>query len=204
MVKTVATGSLSKSGNTTLSLTVPGSGVAAGNTLVVAVSTGTFRGTVGCQDSKGNAYAVRADATGAGRLFVCTAERVRALTGGDTITVTYPGFSGTSMATAAEFSGLTGADQGRASAANTSTPTTGTVSTTRSSELLIAVVAHGGSTVYTPGCGFTLGGRSAAGSGGGQKTLDVVYRTVSATGSYEACGALSTSSQWQAAIVTNY
>jgi hypothetical protein len=185
-------------------MTVPSS-VAGGNTLVVAAFVGTFRGTAGCSDSRGNSYTVDADTTANGRLFVCSARLAAGLSAGDTITVTYPGFSGLSVAVATEFSGTSGVDQRATANGSNAKPTVGPITTTRARELLVNVVAWGTSPTYSPGCGFIPASEVSVGSGGGRKTVNVSFRTVDATGSYTACGTLSPSGyRWQAALVGHY
>ena len=104
-VQTIGTATLSKAGNTSLTISVPAGGVAAGDSVIVSVTAGTFGGAVACSDTKGNVYSVDADVTSVGRLFICSARNVTALTSSDKITATYPGFSGMSAATASEFAG---------------------------------------------------------------------------------------------------
>jgi len=178
--------------------------VAAGDTILVAVNAGTFVGAVGCSDSKGNTYSVDSDVTANGRLFVCSARNVTALGLVDTITATYPGFSGLSVAVATEFSGVTTLDQSLAASGNDASPTVGPVVTTQSTELLISVVSHTSTPVFTPGCGFVAASWAIAGSGSSQKTIDVSYQVVSATGSYSACGTMTAGQWWSAEILTYY
>ena len=201
-MKTIGSATVQKSGNTTTTIPVPASGVAAGHTVVVAVMAGTFKGTVACTDSKGNSYTVDSDVTGQGRLFVCTGRNVAALAAGDKITATYPGFSGMSIAGATEFSHASGVDQRRVATGNSAAPTVGPVGTTHSNELLVSVVAHSSTPVFTAACGFAPASRAVGGTGGGQKTIDVGYRAAPAAGSYTACGTMTSGTWWSAGIVT--
>src|SRR4029077_10501643 len=63
-VKLIGNATLSRSGNTSLSIPVPSAGVAAGHSIVVAATVGTFAGVVACKDSSGNTYSVDADLRG--------------------------------------------------------------------------------------------------------------------------------------------
>ncbi len=204
-VKTIGTASLSKAGNTSLTIGVAASGVAAGHSVIVAVTAGTFGGAVACSDTKGNVYSVDADVTSVGRLFICFAGNVVALTGADRITATYPGFSGVTVATASEFAGIVAIDQKRAATGNSTAPNSGPVTTTHASELIFGAFAHNSTPNLTPGCGMSGISKVVVGSGGGRKTIDPGWQIASATGTYSNCGTLSPSGQWwQAEIVTYY
>jgi hypothetical protein len=60
---------------------------------------------------------------------------------------------------------------------------------------------HGGTAVFSFGCGFAAIARAVGGSGSGQRTLDLGYTIVSAPGGRAACGTLSPSAQWQGALL---
>ncbi|MDP2674685.1 MAG: hypothetical protein Q8Q00_07240 [Dehalococcoidia bacterium] len=205
-VKTVGTATQSSSSNSSITITVPAAGVAAADSIIVSVTAGTFAGAVSCSDTKGNSYAVDADVTGVGRLFVCSAHNVTALASGDTITATYPSLSGVTTASANEFSGVsatTPADKVSTAAGNNASPSSGsTATTTQANELLFGAIAHNSTPTFAPGSGYNLAGQVIGGSGSGQKTNSPEYRIVSATESYAANGTLSSGQQWQAAIVT--
>jgi len=205
-VQTVGTATQSSSSNSSITITVPAAGVAAGDSIIVSVTAGTFAGAVSCSDTKANSYTIDADITGAGRLFVCSAHNVTALASGDTITASYPGFSGVTTASANEFSGIaptTPADKVSTAAGNNPSPSSGsTATTTQANELLFGAIAHNSTPTFAPGSGYNLAGQVIGGSGSGQKTNSPEYRIVSATGSYAADGTLSSGQQWQAAIVT--
>jgi hypothetical protein len=191
-------------GNASLSVTVPEAGVTTGHTVVVSAEVGTNRGAVGCRDTRGNTYTVDADVQGVGRLFVCSAKIGVALQAGDTITAFYPAFSGGTVMTASEFAGITGLDRSRTQIGNSVRPTSGTVTTTRSGELLLSVISHNGPSTLTSNGAFTPYCRAIVGGGSSQKTIDFGYQMGMPAGTYAATGTLSGSARWRAAILTYY
>jgi hypothetical protein len=204
LVRTIGTATFSGV-STRISVPVPADGVGSGDRVILAVMVSTAPGSVSCSDSKGNTYAVDSDITAAGRLFVCSARNLIPLTPGDTITATYPRFSGVAIAGASEFSGVTAAGQGRTSSGNNASPKSGAVTTTHPSGLLFTVIAHMSTPTLTMGCGFTPFSQVTGGGGSSQKTIDLGYRIATATGTYSACGTLSPAGQrWSTAIVTYY
>src|SRR3989344_7818150 len=107
-VKNIGTATKTANPNANISATVPASGVAAGNTIIASFGASTVIGTPSCTDSKGNTYTVdvtRINGT-SGRVTICSAPVVTALVSGDTITASYPSFSGGPSMSATEFSGL--------------------------------------------------------------------------------------------------
>lgn len=205
LVKTIGGAALSTSLNSTISIVVPQAGVAAGDTVIVAVEAGTNSGAVGCSDSRGNSYAVRTDLNAVGRQFVCSARLTAALQAGDSIRATYPSFSGLTVATATEFSGLSALDVKRVAGGNSAAPSSGTITTTRTSELLLSVISHNATPAFTSGCGFVLASQVIGGSGSNRKTIDVGYRLAATTGTFTACGTLAPFGQrWRASIIGLY
>jgi hypothetical protein len=203
-VSAVATNSRSVSANNTVTATAA-TNVAAGDTLTVSVATGTFAGPAGCSDNRGNTYTVVADKnTGNGRLFVCSAKLTFAVSTGDTITATYPGFSGVSVISANAITHLsTGAvDRGAVNSGNNPNPTSGTVTTTHDTEVVLGVIAHNSTPTITAGPGFTVIGAVSGGSGSGKRTLTPEFQIVSTTGGYAATATLSAGQQWRASILT--
>ncbi len=195
-VRVVANGSKSQSGNTSLTLVVPpGGGTAAGHRVVVAASVGTFGGTVGCADSRGNSYAVDGRVS-TNNLFVCSAHVAHALQAGDTITVTYPGFSGVSMAAAYDFAGIAAASpvdgifRTGASTSTKAVTVNPVLTTTNANDVLFAAVGSNGS--FVPSAGFV-----DAGTFGG---LAGATQTVSTTGAFGALGSVATGS-WRALLI---
>src|SRR2546422_789911 len=59
-VKTIGTAASTSTG-TTLSVTVPASGVAAGTSVIVSIAINPSTGTVSCTDTRSNSYAVDSD-----------------------------------------------------------------------------------------------------------------------------------------------
>ncbi len=173
--------------------------MATGHTVVVAVTAGTFAGAVACRDTKGNAYSVNADIRGTSRLFVCSARSVVALVPGDTITATYPGFSGISAATASEFSGLSSVEGSATKSGNSAAPAV-TVSA-NAGDLVFGAVTFGATPTFSAGCGFTLAGEASGGAGSGRKVVDAEYRVAPSTAGYAACGVLTAPRPRQAAAV---
>ena len=203
-VKTVGTGTASRSGNATLSIPVAAAGVAAGNWVIVSASVGTFGGAVTCTDTKGNTYTVDADISAVGRQFVCSGKATTALTSSDRITLTYPGFSGVSTAIATEFAGVTAVDQRRSASGNSTAPNSGAVTTTSAKELVFGATSHSGTPILTVGCGMTSSGKVVTGTGGGTKTVDTAYLVTAATGTFSTCGTLSPSGGWWNAAIATY
>ena len=169
---------------------------------------GTFAGAVGCSDTQGNSYTVDADITGVGRLFICSAHNVTALTSGDTITASYPRLqrdhNGQRQRVLGHFPDDP-VDKISTNTGNSATPSSGfTATTTQANELLFGAIAHNSTPTFTPGSGYTLQVEVIGGSGAGQRTLSPEYQIVSATGT--ACpppGRVSSAQQWRAAIVTD-
>ncbi len=180
-IKTVA--SATKSGsNNTLVLTVPtGSGVAAGNRIIIGVDVGGHRGTQTCKDNRGNVY-TQDGKTASNNVFVCSAYVAQPLVAGDTITITYPGFSGTVVAVANEFAGIASVSpidgiyrsDGASSRNIVVKPP---LDTTNANNLIFAAVT---SRNLTPSSGFIKVGAT--------ENLFPIYQISSTTGSYSALG----------------
>ena len=212
-VKTIGTTSTTTTGTTT-TLTVPASGVAAGNSVILFLSINPSAGTISCSDSKGNSYTSNRNATnGSGttgvRTVVLSAHNIIALTSGNTITCTHRSVTARALS-ASEFSGLATTatvDKVASATGNNTTPSSGATATTaQASELLIGGIGVEGPTTetFTAGANYTAVGR--AGTSGGTAanniTINPEYRIVSATGAYSANGTLSATRRWAAAIVT--
>jgi uncharacterized repeat protein (TIGR01451 family) len=214
LVQNIGTNGSGTSG-TTISVTVPAAGVAAGDTVVVSVALDPAVGPVTCADTGGNAYSVDADRTnGSGtsgvRTVVCSAAVATALPAGASITVTHPSVTATAIS-ASEFSGLAGAsrvDRTASATGATSAASSGsTAPTTQPDELLIGSIATETkkTETFTPGTGYSAMLReqsSQTGSLTSNVTIDPEFRIVFATASYVADGTLQNARPWAAAIVT--
>jgi hypothetical protein len=203
-VGNIGTATRNSGGNSSTTITVGLPGVAAGDSIIVAFASSTVGGTVSCADTKGNTYHVDADRIGgAGRASICSAHNVTALVSGDQITVSYPGFSGASSATANEFSGLAHSgtlDKTSAAVGNSGSPDSGlTATTTQADELLYGAIVFSGSNgaTFTPGAGYTRTNPDLS-----PRHLASEFSNVSATGMYRANGTLTAPNQWAAVIAT--
>jgi photosystem II stability/assembly factor-like uncharacterized protein len=201
----VSTNTRNTSGNNSVTATISLTGMPVGDTATVSVATGTFAGAVGCTDNKGNTYAVAADRnSGQGRVFVCTSHLTHALLAGDTVTATYPGFSGISVISLNGIASF--ASNGTVLAAssangNSAAPSSGNI-TVGVPAVLFGVIAHNSTPIFTPGAGYTLVGQVSGGSGSGKRTLSPEFQIVPSSGTYSAGGTISNGGQfWQAAIV---
>lgn len=204
-VYNVATNTRSTSGNNNVVATVGAVGVPTGDTATVSVATGTFAGAVGCSDSKGNTYSIVADRnSGQGRLFVCSSHITTPLTAGDTVTATYPVFSGISVvslnAIASHASG--GTVIGASSAnGNSATPNSGNI-TVGVPAVLFGVIDHNSTPTFTAGVGYTVVGQVSGGTGSAKRNISPEFKVVSSAGSYSANGTISNGGQfWRAAVV---
>lgn len=212
-IKNIGTVTSTSTGTTT-AITVPVSGVAAGNRVFVLLGMNPSTGTVTCNDSGGNSYAVDRDvANGSGtsgvRTVILSAQVATALVSGNTITCTHPSVTARALS-ANEFSGLAttaAVDKIASATGNNAAPSSGATSTTtQASELLIGAIGVEGPTTetFTAAANYTAIGR--AGTSGGTSanniTMNPEYRIVSAAGAYSASGTLSASRKWATAIVT--
>ena len=198
-VKSLGNATLSRSGNANLTFSVSSAGVAAGNTVVLAVTAGTFAGPVGCTDSKGNVYTVDADIRGSSRLFVCSSRNVAALGPNDSITATYPGFSGLSAVVAGEYRGISSVGPSATRSGNSVSPSASV--SANAGDLVVGAVAYGSTPTFASACGFTLAGEASGGAGSGRKVVAAEYLIAPTTQGYPACGALSSARPWLAAAV---
>jgi hypothetical protein len=202
-VRAIGSGSRNSSTNNSLAAALTGP-AAVGDTVVVAVATGTFAGPVGCTDPKNNSYHLVADKnTGNGRLFLCSAAVTTALTAGDTISATYPGFSGLSMASVTAITGPT--NPGNVAAASTSsgsgtTVNSGAITPPAAPAVIFGVLVNNGTATFTPSSQYTTLGAVSAGTGSGKKTITPVYAIATTAAPYDLTGTLSGSGFWQSAI----
>jgi fibronectin type 3 domain-containing protein len=185
---------------TTTSVTIGGSGVAAGHTLVVSLllSSTKITGAVTATDTAGNTYVVARDTndgSSADRTVVLIGVNVKALAAGAQVTVTYPSAAETHVSVD-EFSGVTGIDSSAGATGTTASFSSGTAATTQSADVLIGVVGAESGTSPTWSSGWTKLPVLAIST----DYLDTAYQLATAGGSYAASG--TTSHQWMAVIVT--
>ena len=204
----IASGSQSVNPNKSITANVT-TAVPVGDTVVVSVATGTFTTTApGCSDSTlANTYTVVADKnTGSGRLFVCTSTLTTPLTTSDTITATYPAFSGLSVITAIAVCGpfaacFTGGYTGPVSTNAGSNPAVSSGSVTVGDTFLVGVVAHSNVSTFAADPGWNVVGEHSGGSGAAKRTVTPMWMDVTG-GTFNATGTLSGSGFWQAVIIT--
>lgn len=211
LVKTVGTTTASGF-NSTMTVTVPAEGVAAGASLVVALQagSGSTLSIVSCSDPVNGVYQKDLGAGGGGRPFVAVLSRhgVGALSAGQAITCTYKLHGNASTMSVAEFGGLASAPLDRTAQRTgtvTGLQTSGlTAATTQANELVYGVA-------YTPG-GFTPATSNsiegvyspAYASAGSVSALRTFYRVPAspALRSYELNGTLPSSGAWALMVVT--
>jgi hypothetical protein len=194
-VKVVGATSRGKSGNNAMTLTVPANGgVAAGHRIVAAAAIGPYRGTVTCSDSRGNVYSIDGRAS-ANNLFVCSGYVSTPLQPGDTITLTYPSYSGQSQASIFDFAGIAPVTPGNGAAIGASSSST-TVSvnpalvTSNANDVLFA--AAGANGTFAGAYGFTALQPNAG--------LGAAYRIVTSTGSFAPFGTVG-GGAWRSVLV---
>ncbi len=208
-VKSIGTAT-SKSSGTTISVTVPAGGVAAGNSIILMLAMDQASGMVTATDSAGNVYTADASASNSGdvRTVILAAHNVTALAPGQTITVTHPSVTARAL-TANEFAGLlpNPLDRVQTGTGSGTVPSSGlTAPTTQAYELLIGAIGAEGPSgdSFTAGPFFT--GLPRAGTSGGSASSNVTinpqFRIASLTGAYASNGTLGTSRDWASAIAT--
>jgi hypothetical protein len=202
-VRTLASGSVKASSTTSYAFTVPAGGVPTGDLLVLTVGTTIGDPASNLTDGRNDTWIDDYWGSFSGNAILTAYVYVVApLMPGDTIT--FPLQNGTASITSAvtidQYTGMTfGSRDQRAlfSVATTTTPSTSTVSITNNRELIHGMFSVLGPTsdVFTAGASYVA--RSKVGTTGGSAASNVTTytesRTISATGSYVADGALSTS-----------
>jgi hypothetical protein len=189
-------------GATSLIVTVPAAGVAAGDTLVLRLALGgVTSGTIAASDTKGNAYTVDRDVLNVNqRAVILRARATTALVSGDKVTVTFPTATASSVFVD-ELSGIAAnALDVSASGTGTSTAPTASVTPTVARDLVVGAVSVGASaTANQPGGWTALGGGTAtctstlANLGG--------RRVASNTSALAYNPTLSVSARWAEALV---
>jgi hypothetical protein len=206
-------GTKTANGNTSkLALTIPATGVAAGNSIVVALQAGVTATLAGvtCSDPVNGSYVRDAGAGGGDRPFVAVLSRhnVAALAGGQTITCTFPKQRTGSAMSVSEFSGLAAAALDRTTAATgtaSGLQSSGlTATTTQASELVYGLAyAPGG---FTPATSNAVEGiySPAYSAAGAISPIRPFFRVpaVPALRQYELNGTVSGSGAWSLLTVT--
>src|SRR5205809_3687201 len=170
-VKNIGTNASATTG-TTIAVTVPAAGVAAGDSVILTLAMADASGGVTATDSKGNTYSLAADITNASnvRTVILAAHNVTALVSGDTITVTHPSASVRALS-ANEFSGVSptsALDQTHTATGSSTTPSSGaTATTTEGAELLLGAMGVAGpiSDTFTTGTNYMALTRAGTGIG---------------------------------------
>jgi hypothetical protein len=210
-VKNVGTNN-SKVANTSLSVTVPAGGVAAGNLVVVSFAIDGVSGTVSASDTQGNVYTVAANAqyatpgTGNIRTVILYSVLNTALVSGNTITVSYPSRAAKAISVD-EYTGVNTPDVFITATGATTTPSTGNIATNENNELLVAAFGVEGavSETFTAGGSFNASPPTESGTTGGtaatNATIDPAYQIVGSAGTYAATATLSVSTDCARALV---
>jgi hypothetical protein len=208
-VKNVGTDSHGTGFFSSLQVTVPPAGVAAGNSLIISIYAGSSTVTFACSDTEGNAYSQDVAAGGGGvpRSAVVSAHSVTALVFGDTITCTFATSSTGSGMSVNEFSGLLPVplDRTSAGAATTNTVNSGlTLTTTQTNELVFGFVHSISFTPATSGSNPSevYADSDPYHSAGQFGSIWPVYRIVSTTRQYQCNGSGGGSGGWRAMIAT--
>ena len=198
-----------------ISVTVPSGGVAVGNTIIVSFAMNpATAGAVSVTDTKGNSYTFNADVSESGgsngniRTIIFSAPVTTALVSGNTITVSCPTVTckAVSICYVSGLLSVSTVDQASIGTGTNNSPSSGSVTTTQASEILIGAIggAYHGTTTFTAGTGFTALTSALADSGSSSTSANIQpeYEIVTSIGSYNATGSLSTSRDWATAIVT--
>lgn len=210
LVKNINTAT-NTSANTSIALTVPASGVAAGNYAVVSLAMDANRSNPSCTDTRGNTYTKHEEAAATNtaanvRVALFSAPIGTALTSGNTITCSWTGNCTAEAMSAAEYANVDGFDQSlSASAASGTAPSSGVISTNYGEELLVGAIATEGpvSDSFTAGSGWndsppTSDGTSLS-TAPSNVTISPMYQIAATTDDYQA-DATITNRGWAAAI----
>jgi hypothetical protein len=201
--------------NSSITISVPSSGVAAGNSILVTLHVGSLGGAVSCSDPLNGSYNtdITSPTSGVG-IAIASKHNAAALAFGDVITCTYPIFSGASSISAYEFSGLETSntlDQtAQDGASTTGSASSGlTAATAQANELVFgffwvpnpaptqtfAPATSGGSPLENPYNPLYV----PLTAGGTQKPM---YRFVNSIRQYEANGTVNGDGGWKAQVAT--
>lgn len=208
LVSTVGTNRANASA-TTIAITVSAAGAQLNNHLVAMAEFFAGDNTITFSDSKGNTWQNdrHAHHSAGATCQISSARITAALTSADAVSATFGGsvpFRGIAVY---EFSGLASAswfDQGANSVSSTtasSTPASTAVTTAQASELVFgAFDLDSGGYTFTPGVGWTQ--LDFVDGGAGNSSIGTEYQLAAATGSFNADCALSSATNYAAAIAT--
>lgn len=204
----------SKRAGTSLSITVPAAGIAAGNSIILDFAMDLTAGVVSATDSAGNTYSVDADSddgsgTAGVRTVILSAHDVAALPAGKLITVTHPSVTARALS-ADEFSGLATKgvlDQTSTGTGTSTSPSSGsTAKTGQADELLIGAIGVQGPEDDTFTADASYKASTRVGTTGGKDatniTINPEFQIVAAIDTYSATATLGTSRLWAANIAT--
>jgi hypothetical protein len=200
-------GAANNSTVTSLTITCTGN-VPAGHHVLVPFTYGkNSTVTVTVTDSKSNTWNtdVTADmlTSNTPHAGVASGKIATPLVGGvDTITVTWGASVGLAAFGAYEYAGIAQSswlDQTAGATGTSTSPSSGNVTTTAASEVLIGVVCGAGAPTFTPGSGWTTVEEFDI---QGSKIYAAEDQVVIATGTYAATATLGSSQDWAAAIAT--
>ncbi len=197
--------------DTTLSVTVPGGGVAAGNLLVVYFAMDDVDGAIFVNDTQANSYRVAAESRLAAnvRTLILYSHVKTALASGNTIRITYPRSTAKAVSIS-EFSGVSVFEVKATATGSNTTPSSGNATTTVADSLLVgAIGVEGPSTdAFTQGGSYSTAPPTRVGTNGGAADTNISinpeYRIVSTAAARVADGTLGTSRDWAAAQATFY
>jgi hypothetical protein len=214
-VKVLGTRARTSAVNSSITVTAPSSGAAAGDSIIVTLQAGDLEGAISCSDPVNGAYGVDVvSAAGSPRIAILSKHNIAALSFLSPITCTYPEFSGASSMGAYEFTGLATAatfDQSAQSESPVSgVASTGLTGTTGQADELVfgffwlanpfptqtyTPAFSGGNPLespYSPAFSFV----SAVGS------QIPMYRFVNTIRQFEANGTVNGTGAWKAQVAT--
>ena len=214
-VQTIGTSTKTAKPNHSIKVVVPGAGVTAGHSIIVALRTGPMSTAATCGDTRGNVYHedVAIKRARKGRAAILSAHGVIALMPGDIIRCVYKASRRTAGISVAEFSGLAGAPLDRVAAKLGSSrfPNSGLARATRQADEL--VFGYVQSKAWTPATSGSIPQETYANppnSSPYQQIGTVVspgnvrpaFRIVKTVGRFQANGSLARKGRWSALIAT--
>ena len=186
--------------------------VAAGDDIIIAAAWGpNLQSPLTVTDTAGNTYTQEARAVNAGNVlsYIIAAFNVKPLPSGSTITITSTySQSVAKAAVVSVFRGLAATsalDQTKTGTGSGTSPSSGSVTTTQTDELLIGAIGTSGTTSDNAGTwqnSFIAGRRVGTSGATANKTISMAYRIVSSTGTYTASKTGITSTTWAVSMAT--